>query len=152
MLSKDANDLLCHIGPGTAAGNLIRRYWIPAVYPADLPAPDSPPVRVRLLGEDLIAFRSTDGSVGLVQNACLHSRLGGNQQGGGGANEASTMREDKAPKLAAVDTDFGVMIGARRDGVPGKAYWRANLFLFPFYHMSPGGAEGLARWSAWVPI
>src|SRR5213594_163880 len=72
MLSKGANELLCHVGPGTPAGNLMRRYWIPAVYPADVPTPDSPPVRVRLLGEDLIAFRSTDGSVGLVQNACPH--------------------------------------------------------------------------------
>ena len=53
-------------------GNLLRRYWLPALLSTEIPAPDSPPVRVRLLGEDLIAFRDTNGDVGLVANACPH--------------------------------------------------------------------------------
>ena len=50
----------------------MRQYWIPALMSSELPAPDCPPVRVRLLGENLIAFRVTSGKVGLIQNACPH--------------------------------------------------------------------------------
>ena len=50
----------------------MRQYWIPALLTSELPAPDCPPVRVRLLGENLIAFRATSGKVGLIQNACPH--------------------------------------------------------------------------------
>jgi len=59
MLSKDDNELLCRVGPGTPTGNLMRQYWIPAVVSTELPAPDSPPLRLKLLGEELIAFRAT---------------------------------------------------------------------------------------------
>ena len=71
MLSKDDNELLCRVGPGTPMGELIREYWIPALTPGDA-EPDGPPLRIRLLGEDLIAFRDTAGRFGLVQNACPH--------------------------------------------------------------------------------
>jgi nitrite reductase/ring-hydroxylating ferredoxin subunit len=53
-------------------GTLLRRFWMPAVISTEIPEPDCPPVRVKLLGEDLIAWRNTDGSVGLIQNACPH--------------------------------------------------------------------------------
>jgi phenylpropionate dioxygenase-like ring-hydroxylating dioxygenase large terminal subunit len=53
-------------------GNLMRQYWVPAVRSDELPGADCPPLRVRLLCEDLIAFRSTSGAVGLVRNACPH--------------------------------------------------------------------------------
>ena len=72
MLSQEDNDYLCHIGPGTPMGDLMRQYWVPAVRADELPAPDCAPLRVRLLGEDLIAFRVTSGNVGLIQNACPH--------------------------------------------------------------------------------
>jgi phenylpropionate dioxygenase-like ring-hydroxylating dioxygenase large terminal subunit len=72
MLSVQDNELLCRVGPGTPVGDLMRLYWIPAVRSEELAAPDCPPLRVRLLGEDLIAFRTTSGAVGLVQNACPH--------------------------------------------------------------------------------
>ena len=72
MLSAPDNDLLCRIGPGTPMGNLMRHYWLPALMTGELPAPDCPPVRVRLLGENLVAFRATSGRVGLVRNSCPH--------------------------------------------------------------------------------
>jgi phenylpropionate dioxygenase-like ring-hydroxylating dioxygenase large terminal subunit len=72
MLSELDNQELCRVGPGTLMGNLFRQYWIPAVRSDELPAPDSPPVRIKLLNEELIAFRATSGKVGLVQNACPH--------------------------------------------------------------------------------
>jgi phenylpropionate dioxygenase-like ring-hydroxylating dioxygenase large terminal subunit len=53
-------------------GSLMRQYWIPALMSTELPAPDGPPVRVRLLGENLIGFRVTSGQVGLIQNHCPH--------------------------------------------------------------------------------
>jgi phthalate 4,5-dioxygenase oxygenase subunit len=72
MLSREDNDLLCRVGPGTPMGALLRQYWIPALMSTELPASDGPPVRVRLLGENLIAFRVTSGKVGLIQNHCPH--------------------------------------------------------------------------------
>src|SRR2546430_952310 len=72
MLSKADNEYLCHIGPGTPMGNLMRQYWLPAIRSDELADPDSPPLRVRLLGEDLIGFRTTSGQVGLVHNNCPH--------------------------------------------------------------------------------
>ena len=72
MLSAQDNELLCRIGPGTPMGHLMRQYWMPGLKSDELPAPDSPPLRLRLLGENLIAFRDTSGRVGVVQNACPH--------------------------------------------------------------------------------
>ena len=59
MLSKEENELLCRVGAGTPMGELMRQYWIPALLSSELPEPDSNPVRLRLLGEDLIAFRDS---------------------------------------------------------------------------------------------
>ncbi len=72
MLSQTDNDLLCRVGPGTLMGNFFRQYWIPAVRSDELPGPDCPPVRIKLLGEELISFRTTSGAVGVIQNACPH--------------------------------------------------------------------------------
>jgi phthalate 4,5-dioxygenase oxygenase subunit len=72
MLTSEDNELLCRVGPGTPMGELLRQYWIPALISSELPAADGPPVRVRLLGENLIAFRVTSGTVGLIQNHCPH--------------------------------------------------------------------------------
>src|SRR5919199_5785927 len=72
MLSKEDNDLLCRVGPGTPMGELMRQYWLPAMLSSELPAPDSDPVRVMLLGEKLIAFRDSNGTVGLLDQACPH--------------------------------------------------------------------------------
>jgi nitrite reductase/ring-hydroxylating ferredoxin subunit len=72
MLSRDDNELLCKVGPGTPTGALLRQYWIPALMSSELPERDGAPVRVRLLGENLIAFRATSGKIGLIQNHCPH--------------------------------------------------------------------------------
>jgi nitrite reductase/ring-hydroxylating ferredoxin subunit len=71
VLSKEDNELMSRVGPGTPMGELIRQYWIPALTPDDM-VPDGPPMRTRLLGEDLIAFRATSGAYGLVKHACPH--------------------------------------------------------------------------------
>ena len=72
MLSAEDNDQLCKVGPESVGGDLLRQYWLPALMSSELPKPDGDPMRVRLLGENLIAFRDTSGKVGLIQNACPH--------------------------------------------------------------------------------
>jgi nitrite reductase/ring-hydroxylating ferredoxin subunit len=72
MLSAADNELLCRVGPGTPMGEFMRQHWLPAVRSDELPSPDCPPLRVKLLAEELIAFRTTSGAVGLVKNACPH--------------------------------------------------------------------------------
>lgn len=72
MLSREHNELLTRTGPGTPMGELIRRYWIPALLSEEIPAPDCPPAQVRLLGEELVAFRDTNGRIGLLEEHCSH--------------------------------------------------------------------------------
>src|SRR3954451_21128033 len=71
MLSAEDNEILCRVGPGTAMGNLLREYWMPVLFARELEV-DGPPRRMKLLGEDLIAFRDSDGSIGLVGANCPH--------------------------------------------------------------------------------
>jgi phthalate 4,5-dioxygenase len=72
MLSREENELLTRTGPGTPMGALFRSFWLPCLMATELPGPDCPPVRVRLLGEDLVAFRDTEGRLGLLQALCAH--------------------------------------------------------------------------------
>lgn len=72
MLSAEHNALLTRVGPATPMGTLMRRYWVPALLSWEVPEPDSAPVELRLLGEDLVAFRQSDGRVGLVAARCPH--------------------------------------------------------------------------------
>jgi phenylpropionate dioxygenase-like ring-hydroxylating dioxygenase large terminal subunit len=74
MLSREDNERLCRVGPGTPMGEMMRRYWQPALLSWELKDNDGVPVRVRLLGEDLIAFRDTEGRIGLVDAYCPHRR------------------------------------------------------------------------------
>lgn len=74
MLTRQENDRLSHVGPGTPMGALFRRYWMPAMLSWELPEADCPPIRLRLLGEDLIAFRDTNGKIGVLDNYCPHRR------------------------------------------------------------------------------
>jgi phthalate 4,5-dioxygenase len=84
VLTPEENALLCRIGPGTHMGAMMRRYWLPALLSTDL-EPDGDPKRVRLLGEDLVAFRDGQGRIGLLDELCPHRRaslaLGRNENG-----------------------------------------------------------------------
>ncbi|WP_321890134.1 Rieske 2Fe-2S domain-containing protein [Paraburkholderia bannensis] len=86
MLSREDNTILTQVGRGTPTGDLIRRFWIPALLASEISEPGGKPVRLRLLGEDLVAFRDTDGKVGLLDEQCPHRRaslaLGDNSEGG----------------------------------------------------------------------
>lgn len=86
MLARAQQELLTRTGPGTLMGTLFRRYWIPALLAEELPEPDCPPVRVKLMSERLIAFRDSQGRLGLMDEFCAHRGVslwfGRNEQSG----------------------------------------------------------------------
>ena len=71
-LTTTQQQTLTETDRGTPMGELFRRYWIPALLSRELPASDCDPVQIRLLGEDLLAFRDTNGALGLIQEYCPH--------------------------------------------------------------------------------
>ncbi len=74
MLTREENDLLCRVEGDAPMGQLMRRHWIPALLAEEVPGPDCDPVPLRLLGEDLVAFRDSDGRVGVMDRYCPHRR------------------------------------------------------------------------------
>ena len=266
MLTHEENALVTQVGPGTPMGALMREYWIPAMLSSELPTPDCDPVRVMLLGEQLIGYRDSSGKPAVIANLCPHrgaslffgrneengircvyhgwkydaagncvdmpnepaesnfkSRIKATaypcQEAGGivwtymgprevpppmpeieaiGMSEgeyevAAILRDcnwlqglegdldtshlgflhfgavtpesvqpgtfdyytvnDRAPRYAALDTDYGAMYGAYRPAGEGEYYWRIAQFLFPFYAHIPTGELGKQiRTRAWVPM
>ena len=86
MLKPEDNERITLVGARTPMGRLMRRYWQPIALSSELLERDGAPIRVRLLGEDLVAFRATDDTVGLVDASCPHRRapmfFGRNEAGG----------------------------------------------------------------------
>jgi phthalate 4,5-dioxygenase oxygenase subunit len=268
VLTREENELLTQVGPGTPMGDLMRQYWLPALLSAELPRPDGRPVRLRLLGEDLVAFRDTAAKVGLLAEHCphrdaslflgrneesglrcvyhgwkfdvtgrcvdmpneppessfkekirqtayrceerqgviwtymgplseppglpelewtvlpeeqryitkryqecnyaqalegdidsshvsfLHSSLNQNTEYRGSARERgmSYMAKDRHPRFEAVDTDCGVLIGARRDAEEDTYYWRVTPFIMPFHVITPPYGDSPVHSNGWVPI
>ena len=72
MLTVEENERVTRIGPGTPAGKMYRRYWWPVALSSELREKDGAPLRVRILGEDLIAYRDSNGDVGLMDAYCPH--------------------------------------------------------------------------------
>ena len=72
MFTKKQNAILNQTGPGTPLGEVMRRYWVPALMSEEVPEPDCPPVRVHILSEDLVAFRDSNGRIGLLAEHCAH--------------------------------------------------------------------------------
>jgi 5,5'-dehydrodivanillate O-demethylase oxygenase subunit len=71
MLTAEENEMLTRVGPGTPAGELLRRYWHPVAIATDLS--DENPVKfVRILGEDLVLFKTKKGELGLLEDRCSH--------------------------------------------------------------------------------
>jgi phthalate 4,5-dioxygenase len=273
MLTQEENELLSRVGPGTPMGELLRRFWMPVLLAEELPEPDCPPVRVRILCENLVAFKDTDGNIGLLGENCPHRRAslfwGRNEESGlrctyhgwkfdiaghcvdmpsepaeyefkrrvtttaypavergpviwaymgprelkpelpelewarlpkmnwvaskqyqinnwaqaveGGIDsshvsflhrafefgkpnspipqgtrdgvQSEYMVADTGPRFTVKKTDYGLLIGARREVADEKYYWRISQFLAPFYTMIPGAIEPGQSISghAWVP-
>jgi nitrite reductase/ring-hydroxylating ferredoxin subunit len=71
-MNDEMSQTLTRTGPGTAMGNLMRRYWVPILMSSEIAEPDGPQVRVQILGEKLLAFRDTEGQPGLIDEFCSH--------------------------------------------------------------------------------
>lgn len=71
MLTQEQNDRLTRVGPGTPAGDLLRRYWLPVAVAREL-TEEQPVHLVRMLGENLALFRDRSGAVGLIDDRCAH--------------------------------------------------------------------------------
>ncbi len=86
MLTAEENDLLCRVEGDAPMGQLMRRHWVPVCMAEEVAERDGTPLKVRLLGEDLVAFRDTDGRLGLIDEYCPHRRaslvLGRNEECG----------------------------------------------------------------------
>lgn len=86
MLSREDNELLTRTGAGTPMGELFRHYWLPVLLAEQVAERDGPPVRVKVLGEELIAFRDSAGTVALLEPRCPHRGaslyFGRNEDGG----------------------------------------------------------------------
>jgi phthalate 4,5-dioxygenase len=74
MLTADENELLCRVEGSAPMGQLMRRHWVPALLSEQVVEPDGAPVRVQLFGEKLVAFRDSDGRIGILGEACPHRK------------------------------------------------------------------------------
>jgi phthalate 4,5-dioxygenase len=280
MLNRSDNELLCRVGADTQMGKVLRQYWHPILLTSELAEKDGAPLRVRLLGENLVAFRDTAGEVGLVAENCPHRGaslfFGRNEEEGlrcvyhgwkyntsgacvdmpneppesnfkhkvkvtayrtrerggviwaymgtretppelpslewnmvpseqvyvskrysecnwvqgveggvdsshsgflhsplsshrvkdeseheaneelrtdGGSRGMIYKAKDKHPHFEVVDTDYGVLVGARRKAEEDSWYWRITQFLMPYFSMIPSyGESPKISGHAWVPI
>ena len=112
MLSKEDNELVTRVGPGTPMGDVMRRYWIPALLSTELPSPDCPPVRLKLLGEDLVAFRDTQGNVGIMEELLPPSPglpVAGTQRGRRPALHLSRLEVRRRRQLCRPDERAGAV-------------------------------------------
>jgi phthalate 4,5-dioxygenase oxygenase subunit len=75
MMSSEENDLLCRVEGDAPMGQIMRRHWIPACLTEEVSEPDGKPIRVRMLGEDLVVFRDSDGKLGVLDEYCPHRRV-----------------------------------------------------------------------------
>lgn len=75
MMTNEENDLLCRVEGDAPMGQIMRRHWMPACLIEEVAEPDGPPLKVRLLGEDLVVFRDSDGRLGVIDEYCPHRRV-----------------------------------------------------------------------------
>ena len=86
MMTHEENELLCRVENGAPMGQMMRRHWVPICLSEEVGEPDGAPVKARILGEDLVVFRDSDGRVGVMDERCPHRRAslvyGRNEDGG----------------------------------------------------------------------
>ena len=71
-MTPEQNDILCRVEGDAPMGKLMRQHWLPACMIEEVAEPDCAPLRVRLLGENIVVFRDTSGRVGALKEACPH--------------------------------------------------------------------------------
>ena len=266
MADMDRIETLIRTGPGTIMGNYLRRYWVPALLETELPRPRCAPVRVKLMGEELVGFRDENDRIALVQEWCPHrgaSLFFGRNEGDGlrcsfhgwmydvsgqcidmpsepeqsrfkerikvtsypcevrggviwaymgpqelrpplpelewsllpeshryvskrvqesnylqaleggidsshvsflhrydleqeplfmAAKGNQYLRADTHPKFEVVESDGGLLIGARREAEEGHYYWRITQFILPWFTLIPPFGDHAMGGHAWVPV
>jgi phthalate 4,5-dioxygenase oxygenase subunit len=75
MLTRENNELICRVGAGTPMGQALRRYWLPVLQSSDLAEPDGDPFPLEMLGEKFVAFRNSEGVVGILDEHCCHRQV-----------------------------------------------------------------------------
>jgi len=266
MADLDSIETLVRTGPNTVMGNYLRRYWVPVLLEKELPRPGCPPVRVKIMSEELVAFRDRENRIALVQEWCPHrgaSLFYGRNEGEGlrcsfhgwmydvfgqcidmpSEPERSRFKErigviaypceirggiiwaymgpkdlrpplpelewsllpetqryssmriqqsnylqaleggidsshvsflhrydlereplfmqakgnqylkaDTHPKFEVVESDGGLLIGARREAEEGHYYWRITQFILPWFTLIPPFGDHAMGGHAWVPV
>lgn len=133
MLSVADNSILTRVGPGTPMGELMRRFWLPALLEEEVAQRDGEPVRLRLLGEDLVVFRDTNDRIGVVDAHCAHRRaglfFGRNEESGlrcayhGWKYDVEGNCVDLPTELRATGFREQIRITAYRSAVRGGVLW-----------------------------
>ena len=150
MLTAEENETLTRVGPGTPAGELLRRYWHPISIAADL-TPENPTKFVRILGEDLVLFQTPKDEVGLLHDRCSHR----------GASLSYGRVEERGLACAY----HGWLYNTRGDcletpaepresnfcqTVKHKAYPVKKLAGLYWAYMGPAPAPELPKWDVWA--
>ncbi len=152
MLTAEENELLCRVEGDAPMGQLMRRHWIPACLSEEVAEPDGTPVRVRLLGEDLVAFRDSEGRLGVLDEYCPHRRASLAL----GRNEECGLRclyhgwkidvEGNVLEMASEPPESGFV-----EKVKHKAYPAREAGGFVWTYMGPSGEMPEFQQPAWLP-
>lgn len=152
MLTKEENEILCRVEADAPMGQLMRRHWIPACMSEEVIEPDGTPVRVRLFGEDLVAFRDTDGRLGVLDEHCPHRRA----SLAFGRNEECGLRclyhgwkmdvEGNVLEMASEPKESGLITKVKH-----KAYPTREAGGFVWVYMGPADTMPEFEPPAWAP-
>src|SRR4051812_36106728 len=151
MLSKEENERLTRVGPGTPAGELLRRYWQPVAIASELTAA-APKQRVKMLDEDLLVFRDEQGDYGCVAEHCAHR----------GCSLYYGWVEDRGIRCPyhgwkyrttdgqCLEQPFEPVGSTYKDRIQQRAYPVQQLAGLLFVYMGPAPAPLLPRWDVLV--
>lgn len=150
MVTVQENELMTRIGPGTPAGELLRRYWHPICPVAEL-TEAAPKKRIRMFGEDLVLFRDGSGTAGLVPEQCPHRRASlyyGFVEPDGIRCAYHGWKFNAARKC--IEQPFEPKNSPLKDEIPAKNYKVEQLAGLYWAYMGPQPAPLLPRWEALV--
>lgn len=149
MLTAEDNRLLTETGPDTSMGRLFRQFWMPALLSSQLPERDGPPVRIRLLGEDFVAFRDTEGSIGVVEPRCPHRGadlfFGRNEEGGIRCAYHGWKFDARGRCLELPTVDPGQQRERMRDRIHVRALATQEAGGIVWAYMGPGAAPPISQ-------
>jgi phthalate 4,5-dioxygenase oxygenase subunit len=151
-MTRDENELLCRVEGQAPMGGIMRRHWLPACMSEEVAEPDGAPVRSRLLGEDLVVFRDTNGKLGVLSEYCLHRRASlafGRNEGCGLRCLYHGWKFDAEGNV--VDMPSEAPGAAERLGKKTKAYPAREAGGFVWIWMGPQDSPREFEPPAWAP-